>query len=86
MPSGPLQLRRDANGTARRRGDASLRLTLPQSENARVQLFSGSLAPMSGWVSRSFDTRAPAPTIAWRARLTGPSVLRTEILVRLKSR
>jgi hypothetical protein len=75
MPQGP--------GFVVRRGDASLRLVLPQSENARVELFRGSLAPMSGWVSRSFDTRAPAPTIAWRARLTGPSVLRTEILVRL---
>jgi hypothetical protein len=66
-----------------RRGDASLQIVLPQSENARVELFRGSLAPISGWVSRSFDTRAPAPTIAWRARLTGSSVLRTEILVRL---
>jgi hypothetical protein len=36
---------------------------------------------MSGWVSRAFDCRQPAPTIAWRACLTGSSVLRTEILV-----
>jgi len=46
-----------------------------------VQIYRGSLAPMAGWVSRAFDCRRPAPTIAWRARLTGTSVLRTEILV-----
>jgi hypothetical protein len=46
-----------------------------------VEIHRGSLAPMSGWVSRAFDCRQPAPTIAWRARLTGSSVLRTEILV-----
>jgi hypothetical protein len=36
---------------------------------------------MSGWVSRSFDSRTPAPTIGWTARLTGRAVLRSEILV-----
>jgi hypothetical protein len=38
---------------------------------------------MSGWLSRAFDSRVPAPTIVWRARLPGRTVLRTEILVRL---
>jgi hypothetical protein len=67
-----------------RRGEASLRITLPGTQGARIELLSGSLAPMSGWVSRAFDCRKPAPTIAWRARLTGRSVLRTEILVGLR--
>ncbi|MFL6565469.1 MAG: alginate lyase family protein [Burkholderiales bacterium] len=66
-----------------RRGDASVRLTLPSSPEAAVQVYRGSLAPMSGWISRAFDSRQPAPTIVWRARLKGPSVLRTEILVRV---
>jgi Heparinase II/III-like protein/Heparinase II/III N-terminus len=66
-----------------RRGDASIRLALPQAEGARTQLYRGSLAPMSGWVSRSFDVRAPTPTIAWSARLAGRVVLRTEIHVHL---
>jgi len=66
-----------------RRGEASLRLTLPRLPEASVEVYRGSLAPMSGWVSRAFDCRQPAPTIAWRARLMGSSVLRTEILVRL---
>ena len=64
-----------------RRGEVALRLVLPQAPEAKVEVHRGSLAPMSGWVSRAFDCREPAPTIAWRARLTGSSVLRTEILV-----
>jgi heparinase II/III-like protein len=70
-----------AEGFVVRRGEVALRLALPQAPGAKVELYRGSLAPMSGWVSRAFDSRQPAPTIAWRARLTGPSVLRTEILV-----
>ena len=63
------------------RRNAALRMTLPQAEGARVQVREGSLAPISGWVSRTFDSRAPAPTIAWSARLSGRTVLRTEIIV-----
>jgi hypothetical protein len=63
------------------REDTSISLVLPQAENARTQVYRGSLAPMSGWVSRSFDSRTPAPTIVWMARLTGRSVLRSEIVV-----
>jgi hypothetical protein len=66
-----------------RRGDASIRLVLPQAEGAKTQVYRGSLAPMSGWVSRSFDTRASAPTISWSARLAGRAALRTEISVNL---
>jgi hypothetical protein len=34
-------------------------------------------------VSRAFDTRTPAPTLVWSARLSGRAVLRTEIEVHL---
>jgi len=61
------------------RAETALRLILPQAANAKSQVYRGSLAPMSGWVSRAFDTRTPTSTIAWRARLTGRAVLRTEI-------
>jgi hypothetical protein len=64
-----------------RRGSGALKITLPQADGATLQVYCGSLAPMSGWVSRSFDHRAPAPTIAWAARLPGRAVLRTEIVV-----
>ena len=66
-----------------RRGDASLRITLPDTPQGEAQVLRGSLAPMSGWISRAFDCRQPASTIAWRARLMGTTVLRTEIVVRL---
>jgi hypothetical protein len=59
--------------------DLAIRLVLPQADGARTQVYRGSLAPLSGWVSRAFDSRAPTSTIAWFARLTGRAVLRTEI-------
>jgi hypothetical protein len=30
-------------------------------------------------VSRRYDEKQPAPTLAWRARIRGATVLRTEI-------
>jgi len=50
-------------------------------ENAESAVHQGSLAPTLGWVSRAFDSRRPAPTIWWRARLAQRAVLRSEILV-----
>jgi hypothetical protein len=64
-----------------RRGSALLKIQLPEIADAKATVYRGSLAPMSGWVSRSFDSRAPAPTIVWSARLTGRSILRTEIVI-----
>ena len=63
------------------RNGTSLRLTLPGVENAESAVHQGSLAPMLGWVSRAFDSRRPAPTIAWHARLAQRAVLRSEILI-----
>jgi Heparinase II/III-like protein len=59
----------------------SIRILLPQVEGANLTVQSGSLAPILGWVSRAFDRREPAPTIVWRARICGTSLLRTEILI-----
>jgi hypothetical protein len=64
-----------------RRENAALRMTLPEAPGAKVQVHCGSLAPISGWVSRAFDHRAPSPTLAWSARLSGRTTLRTEIIV-----
>jgi len=75
------EVRAAGEGFVVRRGNAVVRLTPPKVAASAVQIYRGSLAPMAGWVSRAFDCRRPAPTIAWRARLTGTSVLRTEILV-----
>ena len=50
-------------------------------DEAKIEVHAGSVSPIFGWVSREFDRRHPAPTIVWRARLAGPAVLRTEILL-----
>jgi hypothetical protein len=57
----------------------SMRILLPQAENAASALHHGSLAPISGWVSRAFDRREPTTTIVWHARVLGTVRLRTEI-------
>ena len=54
-------------------------LRLPEAPGATTRVHCGKLAPISGWVSRSFDEKQPAPTIVWRARLAGDVVLRSEI-------
>jgi hypothetical protein len=61
--------------------DVLLKMLLPRSENSSAHVYKGSVAPICGWVSRAFDQRTPAPTIVWRARLTGNTVLRTELLI-----
>jgi hypothetical protein len=61
------------------RGEWSLSLRLPQVPGAAAGVNYGNLAPISGWVSRKFDIKQPAPTIFWHGRLTGNSTVRTEI-------
>lgn len=58
----------------------TLVLKLPPAQPATSQLYVGSIAPISGWVSRRYDDKQPAPTISWKARLAGEAVLRTEIM------
>ena len=63
------------------RGDAkTLLLRLPRAEGATARVRHGDLDPISGWVSKRFDAREPAPTIAWKARLAKGAVLRSEIM------
>ena len=62
-----------------RQGVRSLYLSLPQVEGAATRVYCGSIAPIFGWVSRSYDRKQPAPTIRWHGRLAGACVLRTEI-------
>jgi hypothetical protein len=67
------------DGFTLHQGGKTIALKLPLAEGASVQVHRGSTAPISGWVSRRFDQKLPAPTIAWRARLSRNIVLRTEI-------
>jgi hypothetical protein len=59
------------------RDGLQVRLLLPQCGDS--SLHKGEAAPILGWASRAFDRRTPTYTIAWRARLSGPTELRTEI-------
>lgn len=61
------------------RNGLRLRLALPGASDAQVRLYRGEHEPPMGWVSRSFDVKNPSPTLAWRARLAGPVLLRTVI-------
>jgi hypothetical protein len=54
-------------------------VTLGLPDGGDVRVLRGSIAPIGGWVSRAFDRKQPAPTIAWRARLSGSVALRTVI-------
>lgn len=65
------------DGFSLRRDGAAVLLKLPPGGTAEV--YRGSTLPPWGWVSRSFDQKVPASTIAWHARLAGSVVLRTEI-------
>jgi hypothetical protein len=73
-----------AQGYLIERDGIRLRLTLPAGGSAEV--YRGSLAPLSGWISRGFDRRQPTSTIVWRAKLSALALLRTEIEIRGQGR
>ncbi|MFN2645315.1 MAG: heparinase II/III-family protein, partial [Burkholderiales bacterium] len=69
-----------ADGVLAERDGVTLHFTLPPQGSAEI--YRGSLAPLYGWMSRAFDRRAPTNTLVWRARLSAPAILRTEIEIR----
>jgi len=56
-----------------------VRLALPDVPGASSEVQRGSMLPLAGWISRSFDRRSPTSTIVWRARVTGRALLATHI-------
>jgi hypothetical protein len=68
-----------ANHVILARGERRVEIVLPQITAAEVRILRGSTEPRGGWVSRAFDVKQPAATIAWRARLSGRAVLHTRI-------
>jgi hypothetical protein len=70
-----------ADGYTLRRGSVALALRLPRLAQAASEVVRGSESPILGWVSRRFDEKQPAPTIVWRACITGHAVVRSEIIV-----
>ena len=61
------------------RGEHGLDVRFPRVAGGEATVLHGSEAPIGGWISRAFDRKHPSPTLAWRARLKGDCVLRTEI-------
>jgi len=59
------------------RGGRALAIHWPEAAGGCAEIVRGSLAPAAGWVSRRFDLKEPAATLAWRARIRGDCVLRT---------
>jgi hypothetical protein len=62
------------------RAGRTILFKFPQAAGASVKVYCGSVAPIFGWISRRFDAKSPAPTLVWRARLTGKVVLRSEVV------
>jgi len=69
-----------ANGYTLRQDRGELAIMLPRADGAFSRLVCGSTSPILGWVSRRFDDKRPAPTIAWQARLSGQVVLHSEVI------
>jgi len=57
----------------------TVQLRWPQAEGGAGWVLEGSTEPIGGWISRRFDHKQPAPTIVWRARLSGDTTLTTRI-------
>jgi hypothetical protein len=68
-----------AGGYLIERDGMAVRLTLPAG--GASELYRGSLSPLLGWVSRAFDRRQATTTIAWRAKLSASTLLRTVIQI-----
>jgi hypothetical protein len=64
-------------------GDQQLVITTPQ--NANIQKEFGSEDPEMGWISRSFDTRAPTTTLRVSLTIAGEARLVTRFQIRHRS-
>jgi len=69
----------DSNLVTLARGARRIEILLPEIDAAELRVLRGSLDPLGGWVSRAFDRKQPAATLAWRARLVGRTILHARI-------
>jgi len=67
------------DGVILERGERRVRLRWPDLSEGGATLLRASTNPIAGWVSRGFDRKEGAPTLIWRARLAGRTVLRTSL-------
>ena len=70
-------VRLDGASATLTRGTRTIRVDCP--EGGQLVVLAGSVDPIAGWISRSFDRKTRIPTLVWRARLRGPQELRTGI-------
>ncbi|UJP07543.1 MAG: hypothetical protein LZF84_00030, partial [Nitrosomonas sp.] len=47
-----------------------MEMTMPDCDG-QPELMRGEDEPPSGWVSRNFDEKVPAPMVTWREKITG---------------
>ncbi|HET7730640.1 MAG TPA: alginate lyase family protein [Usitatibacter sp.] len=66
-------------GVAVTRQGRALRVRWPELAGGHATVLEGSEEPKSGWVSRRFDEKVPAPTLVWRGTFAGDTLLRTVI-------
>jgi hypothetical protein len=71
----------DSDGYTLDQGETRLTLKLPETGMASHRIYSGSVEPILGWVSRRFDSKQETTSIAWSAMLRGKAMLRSEILI-----
>lgn len=68
-------------GFSAHRAGRALAIRFPDLAAGVASVHEGSTQPIAGWVSRRYDRKQPAPTLAWRARLAGDCLLRTQVSV-----
>jgi len=52
---------------------------LVAARNGGPKVRRGGAAPICGWRSRPYDEKVPTSTLVWRARVSGDTVLSSEI-------
>jgi heparinase II/III-like protein len=69
------------SGMRLERGSDAVEITWPRNAGGSAHVLAASEDPIGGWVSRAFDRKHAAPTLVWKGRLSGRTVLRTILAV-----
>ena len=69
----------DGDGYELCHGARSVLLRLPRAKAVCVGVRRGDDEAPAGWISRRYGVKEPCDTIVWRARVTGRTLLRSEL-------